>query len=588
VLALALAARLDAALGPVFACCQNDAARPYPTLALAQRLWDDPLKIAACADPAHALRRFCLLGSAGEGREIDAWLQPLDLPAILVPALADPANFAPTILTTIEFDGRLLPEAARGLAAHLSAGAPNALQFIPLIGGRGADYACWAAALAAKAGRPVVRVAASLPPDRTNVASVLALCWLSRTDFLVPACWYDRATTGHAIDTCFSTVLTMPVRCYLPMSDAGAASNLPAAHVAPALQIPALSFAARVERLEAALGTRAAVLGGTVRETARRFRLDELPLQRVIRSLTALSRPVSADDLAALCRAEAHSGIGGLAQPVAPRFALDEMVLPRRQTAQLREVLQAMRSLTRVHYEWGTARVWNEAGLAILFCGASGTGKTMAAEALADALRLPMYRIDLSQVVNKYIGETEKNLSKIFEAAEASDSVLLFDEADALFGKRTTVKDAHDRFANIEISYLLERMERFKGLAILATNRRKDIDEAFTRRLRYVIEFPLPGPAERERIWRRMFPEKLDATALDFDFLARQFELSGGHIRSAAFNACLQCAGREGASAPHLTMREVLTAIQRELHKLDRLAEPEQFGPYADLVREQA
>ena len=244
-----------------------------------------------------------------------------------------------------------------------------------------------------------------------------------------------------------------------------------------------------------------------------------------------------------------------------------------------------MRSLTRVHYEWGTARVWNEGGLAVLFCGASGTGKTMAAEALAAALGLPMYRVDLSQVVNKYIGETEKNLAKIFDAAEASDSVLFFDEADALFGKRTAVKDAHDRFANIEISYLLERMERFKGLAILATNRRKDLDEAFTRRLRYLVEFPLPGPAERERIWRQMFPERVDVSGLDFDFLAGQFELSGGHIRSAAFNACLQCAARDGE--PRVAMREVLIAIQRELDKLDRLAEPEQFGRYADLVREQ-
>ena len=152
-----------------------------------------------------------------------------------------------------------------------------------------------------------------------------------------------------------------------------------------------------------------------------------------------------------------------------------------------------MTNLTRVHYEWGTARAWNEGGLAALFAGPPGTGKTMAAEAIADALRLPLYRIDLSQVVNKYIGETEKNLRRLFDAADAADVILFFDEADALFGKRTEVKDAHDRYANLEISYLLERMERFKGLAILATNRKKDLDEAFLRRLRFVVDFPLPG-----------------------------------------------------------------------------------------------
>ena len=282
-LALALAARLDAALGPVFACCQNDATRPYPTLALAQRLWDDPLVIAACASPAHALRRFCLLSSVADGRESDAWLQPLDLPAMLVPALADPAKFRPTILTPVEPDGRQLPEAARGLAAHLAAAAPNSLQLVPLIGGRGADYPGWAAALAAEAGRHVARVTASLLPDRANVASVLALCWLRDTDFLVPDYWHERAATGHATDAWFSAVLTLPVRCYLPTPD-GLPSNLPAAHVAPALQVPALGFAARVERLEAALGGRATALRGAVREAARRFRLDELPLQRAARS----------------------------------------------------------------------------------------------------------------------------------------------------------------------------------------------------------------------------------------------------------------------------------------------------------------
>jgi len=583
VLALAFAARLDAALGPVLACCQNDNARSYPTLALAQRLWDDPRAVAACADPGHPLRRFGLLSAASDGREAGDWLQPLDMAAVLAESLADPHGFAPAILAPVASDGRALPEAARGLLAHLAATPPRALQLVPLAGGPGADFTAWAAALAAQHGRRVARLAATIPPDR--VTSLLALCWLRGTDLLIPDYWQERAAAAHAGEQWFGAALTLPVRCYVPVSASGA-SNLPAAHVMPAFRLPPLGYRMRVERLEAALGARGPALANAVRETARRFRLAEAPLHRVTRALAAIGGPVSADELTALCRAETVSVAGGLAQAVDPRFSLEELVLPRQQARQIDEIVQAMRSLTRVHYEWGTARAWNESGLAVLFCGAPGTGKTMAAEALAVALALPMYRIDLSQVVNKYIGETEKNLAKIFDAAETSDSILLFDEADALFGKRTDVKDAHDRFANIETSYLLERMERFKGLAILATNRRQDLDDAFMRRLRYLVEFPLPGPAERERIWRQVIPAGIDAAGLDFGFLAAQFDLSGGHIRSAAFNACLQCASAGGDA--RLAMGEVLTAVRRELDKLGRLAQPEQFGRYAHLVKDEA
>ena len=580
VLALALAARLDAALGPVFACCQNDAARPYPTLALAQRLFDDPRAVVACADPGHGLYRLGLLRPAGAADAID-WQQPLDMPAAIARALADPEGFASPALVALADDRRALPDAASGLAARLAAAPPQALQIVPLTGGRGADHAGWAAALAARLGRRVVRPAAGVAPERAPLSALVALCWLRDVDLLVPAHWQERG----AGEPWFAGLLALPLRCYLPVPDGAAIAGLPSDHVTPALALPGLDFAQRRERLAAALGPRAPALGGAVREAARRFRLGEEPLARVGEALAALPGPISAEQLTALCRAEAGAGMGGLAQPFEPRFTLDELVLPRRQARQLAEIVQAMQALARVHHDWGTARAWNESGLSVLFAGASGTGKTMAAEALADALALPLYRIDLSQVVNKYIGETEKNLARVFDVAEVSDSILFFDEADALFGKRTDVKDAHDRFANIEISYLLERMERFKGLAILATNRRKDLDEAFTRRLRYVVEFPLPAAAERERIWRQVFPAGVATTGLDVAFLAAQFELSGGHIRSAAFNACLQCAATGGP--PAVTMAAVLLAIRRELAKLDRIAEAEQFGRYAALVAEE-
>jgi vesicle-fusing ATPase len=356
------------------------------------------------------------------------------------------------------------------------------------------------------------------------------------------------------------------------------------------VQVPAPSYAERLQLLLGGLGGAGERLREPVEECARRFRFQAGTLRRLTESLRA-HPGLDAPTLIGACRLEAQSRLGHLAQRVAPRFTAAELVLPPAQAQQFEEVLRAMRALTRVHYHWGTARAWSESGLSVLFCGPPGTGKTMGAETLADALQLDLYRIDLSQVVNKYIGETEKNLKRIFDAAETSDCILFFDEADALFGKRTEVKDAHDRFANIEISYLLERMERFKGLAILATNRRKDLDEAFLRRLRYVIEFPVPGPVERERIWRAGMPPAVDTAALDFRYLAKQFALSGGHIRSVIFNACLQAAHVPGAPLPagkvgRLTMTEVLVQVKRELQKLNRAAGDEQFGAYAQRMAE--
>jgi SpoVK/Ycf46/Vps4 family AAA+-type ATPase len=219
----------------------------------------------------------------------------------------------------------------------------------------------------------------------------------------------------------------------------------------------------------------------------------------------------------------------------------------------------------------------------VLFAGPPGTGKTMAAEAIATELAMPMYRIDLSQIVNKYIGETEKNLRRLFDAADSADIILFFDEADALFGKRTEVKDAHDRYANLEVSYLLERMERFRGMAILASNRRKDLDEAFLRRLRHVVNFPIPEAPERRRIWEAVMPEGVECEGLDITFLADRIPLAGGYIRSAVFNACLACA-RPG-EPPRLSMAALVRSIKDEFDKLGRAVSLEQFGPYAKLLR---
>jgi vesicle-fusing ATPase len=357
------------------------------------------------------------------------------------------------------------------------------------------------------------------------------------------------------------------------------------------VEIEPLGYQERQQILKKELGEHSERLQPAIEECARRFRFEEMTLERITHGLKPVPQ-LSPEELLAAFRWEADGQLGDLAQRVHPRFRPEELVLSQSRTQQYHEVLKAMQSLTEVHYKWGTAKDWNEGGMAVLFCGPPGTGKTMAAEAASVALSMDMYRVDLSQVVNKYIGETEKNLKRIFDAAETSDCILFFDECDALFGKRTDVKDAHDRFANIEISYLLERMERFKGLAILATNRRKDLDEAFMRRLRYILEFPVPEKNERERIWRGGFPEKVDVSELDFHFLAKQFVFSGGHIRSIIFNSCLQAAGevgrlsQEAGKVGKVTMADVLVQVKRELQKLNRTSGEDQFGRYAELLKE--
>jgi SpoVK/Ycf46/Vps4 family AAA+-type ATPase len=270
-------------------------------------------------------------------------------------------------------------------------------------------------------------------------------------------------------------------------------------------------------------------------------------------------------DLWRACRAACAAELSALGRRVAPRFGWDDLVLPDRTVAELRALAAQARARATVLRRWGFGARWGDAGASALFAGPSGAGKSMAAEAIARDLDLDLFRIDLSGVVSKYIGETEKNLRRVFETAEESGAVLLFDEADALFGKRSEVKDSHDRYANIEVSYLLEAMERYRGVAILTTNLKNHLDPAFQRRLSFVIDFPKPDAAARARLWRAAIPAAAPTEGLDIDRLARM-ELAGGSIARAALNAAYMAAD---AGEP-LTMAHVLRAAEAEHRKLDR------------------
>jgi SpoVK/Ycf46/Vps4 family AAA+-type ATPase len=223
------------------------------------------------------------------------------------------------------------------------------------------------------------------------------------------------------------------------------------------------------------------------------------------------------------------------------------------------------------------------AGVTAMFAGPPGTGKTLSASLIAQALGLELFRIDLAGVVSKYIGETEKNLDRVFRAAYRSNAVLFFDEADALFGKRTEVKDAHDRYANVETSYLLQKLEAFEGLAVLATNLKKNIDPAFMRRIEVLVDFPFPNAASRLKLWTALIPQAMPrAPGLDLAFLAERFELSGGHIKNAVQAAALTSAA-EGAE---VGMGHLLHGVRWELQKQGKLAATASFGGYAGLLRE--
>ncbi|MCC5659042.1 ATP-binding protein [Nostoc sp. XA010] len=278
------------------------------------------------------------------------------------------------------------------------------------------------------------------------------------------------------------------------------------------------------------------------------------------------------------CRVQARPRLDELAQRITPSADWENLVLPEAQKQILRDIAAHVRQRATVYETWGfAAKGARGLGISALFAGASGTGKTLAAEVLAEELRLDLYRIDLSSVVSKYIGETEKNLRQVFDAAEQGGVILLFDEADALFGKRSEVKDARDRYANIEVSYLLQRMECYPGLAVLTTNIKSAIDTAFMRRIRFVVQFPFPDAVQRAEIWRRIFPCDTPTQGLDATQLAR-LNVAGGNIRNIALNAAFLAADAGEA----VQMKHVLQAAKSEYAKLEKALTEAEIGGWIE------
>ncbi len=319
---------------------------------------------------------------------------------------------------------------------------------------------------------------------------------------------------------------------------------------------------------EKALGAGATRVNGALEGVAAQFRLSARSIQAIGADL-APALAARTDGNAALwrvCRGLDDARLDELAQRIEPAAGWDELILPEAQMATLQQIAAHVRHRLKVYDEWGFGGKGTRGlGISALFAGESGTGKTMAAEVLANELSLDLYRIDLSAVVSKYIGETEKNLRRVFDAAEESGAILLFDEADALFGKRSEVKDSHDRYANIEVSYLLQRMEAYRGLAILTTNHKSALDPAFQRRLRFILQFPFPDQSQREAIWRGIFPAATPRDGIDYAKLAR-LNVAGGSIRNIALNAAFLAAEANES----VSMTSLLQAAHREAAKRER------------------
>jgi hypothetical protein len=594
-LALALTVAFDNSMGSVIAACLNDQTKSHPNLALVQKLWDAPDQVLCIADPFHPLFRHGLIQYGDGASHRDAattWDTAFTVPALVANALLFPDAPLPHGLVPLRHgaDSEDLAEAVSLAALRLGVSIATKLRVVPLIGEKGSARHDVVRSIASANHKEAVEFSGQLTglEDSTYLDAIATVCWL-KDMYLFLGRERSVVVTGDGrAERPALPASTIPATLFIAVAEQKELAQLPPSILVAPVHVPAATYGERLEFWKKSLGPKSQELDASIAECARRFRFERETIAAVCRDVDALRGSVTAIDLIAACRAHLATDIGELASAVTPRFDKEELILPHKQHVQFGEILKAMQSLTEVHYGWGTGTAWNEGGISVLFAGPPGTGKTMAAEVLSMKLGLPMYRIDLSQVVNKYIGETEKNLKRVFDAADISDMVLFFDEADSLFGRRTEVSDAHDRYANLEISYLLERMERFKGLAILATNRRKDLDDAFLRRLRYIVDFPMPDVAERKRIWRQVIPEHADRSDVQVDFLAQQFPLAGGSIRSIVFNACLQCADGsrlvQSNGKGRLTMPAIIVAVKREYDKMNRTLSLEQYGSYSKMV----
>jgi hypothetical protein len=585
-LMLCAAMELDTSIASLCAHAHKDPSKAYPTFALALALFPDATWDAL--SPERPLRSWRLIEIA----------QPVGVPLTVSPLRADEriVNYLKGLnhlddrlamfLTRLASPGQpqacaLAPSqqaVADTLASTLSSRA--APDLVHLLGPDSASKQGIACELAARFELSLYMMPAAVLPTSPAELEGLARIWRREVRLLPVALYVDAREADRDVASVTRFLARSSGLVFLDTREPW--RSLPREPLTVDVARPTRTEQREIWREQLGDDDVASVL-------ASQFHLSVPEIHRAANTASRETAEPLEDRLWEACRTAARPKLDLLAQRLEPKATWDDLVLPAAETRALREIAAHVRRRVRVYDEWGFAQRMNRGlGVSVLFAGESGTGKTMAAEVIALELKLNLYRIDLSAVVSKYIGETEKNLRQVFDAAEDGGTILFFDEADALFGKRSEVKDSHDRYANIEINYLLQRMEAYSGLAILATNLKSALDTAFLRRLRFILQFPFPAPAERKRIWARAFPSALPKQALDFDFLAR-LPIAGGTIHNialkAAFLAAAERAGggvaagdeRDEGSAPHgphepygLTMAHVLEAARAEFRKLER------------------
>lgn len=559
---LAAGVEMDSEIGALCAGASPGGQRPWATFGLALAVLPDPHWSALT--PVRPLRRWRLIEPTDDSSLVNARLK---LDERVLHHLAG-AGFLDTrlqaLLQPVQVPTAMAPQ-QQTLAQALAAAIAEAGEPVPVVQLWGKDRhgkRDIAASAAARLGLQLYAMACEDLPESAQELEALAVLWQREAALLDAALLVE---CGDAAPPAPALRLIERIGSLTLLS-----VSEPAELTRRDIRIDIPKPGVREQRLlwEQALGGRAPRLGAALDGVASEFRLSAHDIHRMGAELQR-AEDLATDPVATLwtaCRGLEGRRIAGLAQRIEPVARWDDLILPEPQKATLRQIAAHLRHRPTVYEHWGFAGKGGRGlGISVLFAGESGTGKTMAAEVLAHELHLDLYRIDLSAVVSKYIGETEKNLARVFDVAEDSGVVLLFDEADALFGKRSEVKDSHDRYANIEVSYLLQRMEAYRGLAILTTNQQKALDTAFSRRLRFLVNFPFPEASEREAIWRRIFPGATPTADLDHAKLAR-LQMAGGNIRNIALNAAFHAA----QDAQPVGMAHVLRAAQSEASKRER------------------
>jgi len=582
VLLLCAGPELDGQFGALIATAHGDPRRSSPTFGLALAALPDAHWSALA--PSAPLRRWRLV-ELGKG---DALVNaPLSIDERVLHYLTGVNDLDERLQGLVQYTtapAELPPSQlaiARRIAEVWGRSTPSAPRpLVQLCGAEGADKLAIAATACGELGLRLQTLRTADIPAAPSERETLARLWdreavLSNSSLLVESDDTDDAEPSHGLIPFLRSLRSLVL---LSRRDPLRTSYHPLIR----FDVGKPTSAEQKAIWQKTLGRLGHSLNGELDEVVSQFSFGLHAIQSTTAALARQSADRDRGDLPALlwdtCRTQARPRLDDLAQRIEPHASWDELVLPKDQWRLLHEIITQVRHRARVYETWGFATKGGARGLGIsaLFAGHSGTGKTLAAEVLASELRLDLYRIDLSQVVSKYIGETEKNLRRVFDAAEEGGAILLFDEADALFGKRSEVKDSHDRYANVEVSYLLQRMESYRGLAILTTNMRQALDPAFLRRIRFVVPFPFPDAGARAEIWRRIFPAATPTEGLKVEKLAR-LNVPGGNIRNIALQAAF---GAAEAGEP-VRMAHLLRAARTECAKIEKPLTEAEIGGWA-------